>query len=165
MFCQYCKEANKQNAFTTGCDKFKDTLKKHASTVDHRAALKAKSGRRDMQRAVATAYRDQGNAVHAALCTVYFMMKKNLPNDIFIDLKQFQIMQGGTAIQGLTFQSSRGGRQFRYEHSDNIHGFQEALAAVVEELAKLLEKSSFFSLMVDESTDVATTQTLIVIFG
>ena len=40
---------------------------------------------------------------------------------------------------------------------------QEAIAMVVdEELDKLLKESSFFSLMVDESTDIATTQTLII---
>ena len=51
MRCQYCVDARKRNIFaTTGCDKFKkDALKKHAGTNDHREALEAKSGRRDMQ--------------------------------------------------------------------------------------------------------------------
>ena len=41
MRCQYCIEARKRNVFTTtGCDKFKkDTLRKHALTNDHRAAV------------------------------------------------------------------------------------------------------------------------------
>ena len=45
-----------------------------------------------MQRAVSTAYRQQEPAVLAALYTVYFMAKKNLPNDMFSDLKQFQVL-------------------------------------------------------------------------
>ena len=58
MRCQYCQDSGKHNVFTTGCSKLKkDVLKK--ATNDHRAAVKAKSGRRDMQRAVATAYRQQ----------------------------------------------------------------------------------------------------------
>ena len=40
---------------------------------------------------------------------------------------------------------------------------QEAIARVVdEELDELLQQYSFYSLMVDESTDVTTTQTLII---
>ena len=73
MRCQYCIEAKKRNIFaTTGCDKFKkDALRKHALTRDHRAAVEAKTGRRDMQRTVATTYRHQELAVRAA-----FMAKK-----------------------------------------------------------------------------------------
>ena len=140
MRCQYCTEAGKRNVFTTtGCDKLKkDALRKHALTNDHVAAVQAKAGRKDMQRAVANTYRQQELAVRAALRTIYFMAKKNLPNDMFSDLKQFQILQvsvaclsledyyhlfqqGGIDIQSLTF---RGGRRFTYEHTDSVHGFQ-----------------------------------------
>ena len=94
MLCQYCLDAGKSNAFTAGCDKFKkDALRKHAVTTDHRSAVLAKSGRRDMQRAITTAYRSQEQAVVAALRTVYFMAKKNLANDIFSDMKHFLVLQ------------------------------------------------------------------------
>ena len=44
MYCQYCNDMRKHNAFTTSSDNIKkDRLKKHASTVDHRVALVAKS--------------------------------------------------------------------------------------------------------------------------
>ena len=50
MRCQYCLDAGKENSFTKGCDKFKkDALSKHALTVYHKAAIEAKSCRRDMQ--------------------------------------------------------------------------------------------------------------------
>ena len=83
MRCSYCIDAKKHNSFTTGCNKFKkDSLKKHATTVDHRAALEARSARRDMQRAIFHhVNRSQEEAVIAALKTVYFMAKKNLAND------------------------------------------------------------------------------------
>ena len=59
MHCQYCIDAVK-NAFTKGCDKFKkDTLNKHLQTVDHRAAIEAKAGKRDIQQALSHAYKDQ----------------------------------------------------------------------------------------------------------
>ena len=47
-------DAKKKNEFATGCDKFKDSLQKHALTQEHRAALEAALCRKDMQRAVAT---------------------------------------------------------------------------------------------------------------
>ena len=66
--------AGKKNAFTNGCLKFKkDALKKHVATVDHRVPLAAKSGRKDMQRAISTVYRKREHAVRAALRTVYFI--------------------------------------------------------------------------------------------
>ena len=33
-------------------------------------------------------------------------------------------LQGSAAIQSLTFESSRGGRHFSYEHSESVRGFQ-----------------------------------------
>lgn len=94
MFCRLCMDAKKKNAFATGCNKFKkDSLQKHVLTQEHRAALEADSCRKDMQRAVATVYSQQEQAVLAGLCTVYFMAKKNLANDLFSDLKLFQVLQ------------------------------------------------------------------------
>ena len=81
MRCQYCTEVGKKNVFTTtGCDKLKkDVLKKHVLTNDHRAAVQAKAGRKVMQRAVASTYRQQELAVCAVLRTIYFMAKKKSP--------------------------------------------------------------------------------------
>ena len=68
--------------------KKKDALRKHALTNDHRAAMQVKAGRKDMQRAVTSMYHQQelALAVCAALRTIYFMAKKNLPNNMFSDL-------------------------------------------------------------------------------
>ena len=91
--------------------------------------------------------------------TVYFMAKKNLPNDHFSDLKHFLVLQGSTNIANLSFQCGRGGRQFTYEHSESVRGFQEAI--VDEDLEKDLSSSKFYSLMIDESTDIATDHNLV----
>lgn len=94
MRCKYCVEARKTNAFTTGCRTFKkDNLAKHVQTNDHRAALSAISGRRDMERAISNVYRSEEQAVIAALKTVFFMAKNNLASDIFSDLKEFLVVQ------------------------------------------------------------------------
>ena len=94
MYCEYCKEAGKHNALTSGFAQFKkDTLKKHVAIVDHHIVLTVKSGKRDMQRKVGNIHWNREHAVYAALWTVYFMGEKNLPNNIFADLKQFKILQ------------------------------------------------------------------------
>lgn len=163
MRCQYCIDAGKKNAFTKGCDKYKkDALAKHALTVDHRAAIEAKSCRRDMQLTLAYSYRDQEKAVIAALKMMYFMAK-NLPNDHFSNLKQLLLAQQSSDIGALSFHCGRGGRQFTYEHSESVRGFQEAIATVVDEdLDRDLSHSNFYSLLIDESTDIATDHNLVV---
>ena len=88
-----------------------------------------------MQQALARAYKNNELAVIAALRTVYFMAKKNLPNDHFSDLKQFLVVQGCTSIGNLSFQCGHSGRQITYEHSESVRGFQEAIGAVVEQRA------------------------------
>ena len=89
---------------TKVCDEMKkDALTKHGATVDHRAATEAKKCRKDMQQALANVYRDQEFAIISALKTVYFMPKKNLPNDHFSDLKHFLVVQDYAAIGNLSF--------------------------------------------------------------
>ena len=94
LLCRYCVDSRKHNAFTTGSAQLKkDALKKHVLPSDHRAAMAAKAGRRDMQLALATTHRSYEKAVTAALHLVYFMAKKNLPSDSFSDLKQLLVLQ------------------------------------------------------------------------
>ena len=72
------------------------------------------------------------------------------------------MVQGSTDIGNLTFRCGRGARQFTYEHSESVRGFQEAIAAVVDEdLDKHLSATSFYSLLIDESTDIATDHNLV----
>lgn len=95
MRCQYCIDSGNMNVFTKGCDKFKkDALTKHAHTVDHRAAMEPKAGRSDMQQTLSHVYQDQELAVVAALKTVYFMAKKNLPDVHFSNLKHVLVFPG-----------------------------------------------------------------------
>ena len=78
----------KTDSFTTGCNKFqKDSLRKHATTIDNRTAVEVRSARKDMQQSIANVKHSQEKAVVAALKTVYFMAKQNLANDIFGDMK------------------------------------------------------------------------------
>ena len=98
--CHYCIDAGKHNAFTRGCLQYKKgALRKYTTTVDHRAALEARSCRKDMQKAVARAHKSQEVSVIVAMKTIYFMAKKNLSNYIFGDMKQFLIHQVSKATK------------------------------------------------------------------
>ena len=52
-------DSGKTKVFAKGCDKFKkDALTKHAHTIDHRAAIEAKTGRSDMQQTLTHEHKD-----------------------------------------------------------------------------------------------------------
>ena len=57
--------------------------------------MEAKTGRKDMQVAVATAHKWQERSVITVLELAYFMAKKNLPSESFSDLKHLPILQVG----------------------------------------------------------------------
>ena len=65
-----------------------------------------------MQHAIATTFHHKELAFRAALRTVYFMGKKNLPTDIFSDLKQFQAAQVSVKANLLAFSACVGCYRF-----------------------------------------------------
>ena len=85
-----------------------------------------------MEHALAHAYKGHELAVVAALKTVYYMAKKNLPNYHFSDMKQFLVIQGCKEIDNLSFQCSSGGRQYTYEHSENVKGLKALLLQLLK---------------------------------
>ena len=103
-----------------------DALAKHALTVDHRAAIEAKSCWRDMQLTLAYSYRDQEKAVIAALKTVYFMAK-NLPNDHFSDIKQFCWYRGLVILVPSVFSVAVGDDNLPMNTAKVLGGFKKLL--------------------------------------
>ena len=94
MFCQYCVDTKKANAFTTGCGDFlKDYVKKHNSSVDHRHALQERTLKKNMETSILTAHRKDKAAIMSAMRTAYYLGKKNRPNSDFEDLLHFQRTQ------------------------------------------------------------------------
>lgn len=72
-----------------------------------------------------------------------------------------------TAIGNLTFQCPSGGQQFtyKYEHNESVKSFQQSIAAVVNKnLDNDLLRSEFYSVIIDESTDIGTDQNLVVTY-
>ena len=62
----------------------------------------------------------------------------------------------------LSFQCGCGGQQFTYKHSESVRGFQEPIAAIVDkDLDEDFSHSNFYSLLIDESTDIATDHNLV----
>ena len=66
----------KVNGFIRGCDKFKkDMLTKQVAIGDHKAALEAQRGRRDLEHAVAIANQSQQQAILNALTSLFHDQK------------------------------------------------------------------------------------------
>lgn len=64
-----------------------------STAISFHSVVEVISCRKDMQHAVVTPYSQQERALLAGLHTVYFRAKKNLANDLFTDLKLFQVLQ------------------------------------------------------------------------
>jgi hypothetical protein len=111
-----------------------------------------------MDRAIEKGRESEMNGVMYALRTVYFLAKKNLPNDDFGDLIDFQISQGVSNLKELTVNGNT-----NYRHNSSVKEFQRALAkVVVEDLLEVLRDSGQFGIMLDESTGRSSEKTLII---
>ncbi|KAK6179566.1 hypothetical protein SNE40_011894 [Patella caerulea] len=97
-------------------------------------------------------------AVFSAMKNVLFMAQHDLPNSILQDLNNLCIEQGASHLQSLNVD-----QHTSYTHNDSVLEFQQAMAdAVLDDLVEKVKESDYFSLLIDESTDVAVDQNLII---
>jgi len=162
MFCKTCAEAGVVNAFTRGCGELKlDAVKKHESTKGpsgHRAACDKLAAARSMQQATATALRHNEDAVIALMKNIYYSAKKENANSDIHDLNELVRFQGVKELDSLKVD-----KHTHYEHSDSVRDIQEAVCEVISEnLFSELQDADCFSIMIDESTDIAADQNLMV---
>ncbi|XP_070546707.1 uncharacterized protein C17orf113-like [Ptychodera flava] len=161
MSCKWCKKAGNRNSFTSpGCPYLlKDYCTKHARISDHKAAAAARVYAPAFQDVVSNAYCKEEATVKAAMTNIYYMAKKNCPNDHFSDLNWLTIMQGCDELKGLKVDAHT-----NYEHPNSIHSFQEAMKLVIDEKMVLeLQQSEFFAVLTDEMADIAMDKTVIII--
>ncbi|XP_070554693.1 E3 SUMO-protein ligase KIAA1586-like [Ptychodera flava] len=160
MSCKWCKKAGNRNSFTSpGCPYLlKDYCTKHARIGDHKAAADARVYAPAFQDVVSNAYCKEEATVKAAMTNIYYMAKKNCPNDHFSDLNWLTIMQGCDELKGLKVDAHT-----NYEHPNSIHSFQEAMKLVIDEKMVLeLLQSEFFAVLTDEMADIAMDKTVII---
>ena len=157
-----CIKEKKTNVFTSGKDASKpkkDDFVKHAAGKDHCAARQAKPQRTGMEIATKTAYQRVERAIISLMRSIYFQAKKNIANMVLSDLVELQVENGCEELRILMKLES----QPLYTHHASADDFRDSMAKVVED-GYLLEviNAKYFALMMDESTDVAIQQTLMV---
>nr|XP_006823534.1 PREDICTED: uncharacterized protein LOC102807508 [Saccoglossus kowalevskii] len=159
MTCQWCIKSGKVNSFTSGCAYLtKDYCTKHARIADHKAAAAAQVYAPAFKEAFANASTKEEATIRAAMKNIYYLAKKNCPNDHFSDLNWLTLMQGCDDLKGLNVDSHT-----NYQHPDSIHAFQDAMKVVIdEELLLELEESKYYAILIDEMADIAMDKTVII---
>ena len=162
FLCTLCIKEKKTNVFTSGKDASKpkkDDFVKHAAGKDHCAARQAKPQRTGIEIATKTAYQRVERAIISLMRSIYFQAKKNIANMVLSDLVELQVENGCEELRILMKLES----QPLYTHHASADDFRDSMAKVVEDgyLPEVIN-AKYFALMMDESTDVAIQQTLMV---
>lgn len=98
-------------------------------------------------------------SIIACMKIVYLQAKENLATRKFPVLKQLCIDLGCLSLRNFNID----GREPRYESYESIREMEEAMSCVIEEnIKKKLQKCHWFSLMIDECTDVSVEQSMII---
>ena len=162
MFCYYCKEAKKTNSYTSGCKNFRVTdVQKHAQSRDHRLAAEAYAMKKSGVTVTAafTKIIDlREEAILAAMMNVYWLAKEDIASIKYNSLNELVKMQGCESIRNLFV-----GRNAQYSSPEVVKELQQAISqSIKNNIQKEIQNSPFYSIMLDESTDITTTKTLMV---
>ncbi|GAQ92582.1 hypothetical protein KFL_010610020 [Klebsormidium nitens] len=156
MFCQICIDNKKTNAFTVGAKKIeKKAVAKHVASASHVAAVLLAKGigvdAGAMAKASDKALKEKQQQIRGMFKNAYYMAKKNIAAtkyESFIKNLEEQDVQMITAS---------------YRNRDACHEFQAKMSeSLFEKLKKDLNASPVFSVMIDETTDIAVNEHMIV---
>jgi hypothetical protein len=159
MTCTICIQQKKTNSFTDGCDNYRtNALQRHVDHQGHKHAVSEAKQRKDMKTVVVTAHTKKNDAIVKALRNVYWLVMEKIP------LAKFSSMQEHSKLQGVNLDalSTHGDS---YSSRFSAEEFLDAIVQVLETRINTELKDSkvmFFSLMIDESTDITITKKLVI---
>lgn len=137
-----------------------DTLRKHELSVDHKYAVESRSlsESNTWQKSVTSSYAKAEESIVSAMKIVYLQAKEDLATKKFGALKDLCLDLGCSSLAGLNITSS-----CSYKSYDSIRDMEAALASVIqEEIVEKVKKARWFSIMIDECTDVSVEQSIII---
>jgi len=137
-----------------------DTLKKHETSVDHKHAVEARSlnESKAWQKSVVTPCAKAEQSVVSAMKIIYLQAKEDLATKKFGALKDLCVELGCSTLVGLNATSN-----ISYESYDSVRDMEAAMALLIqEEIIGRVQKARWFSIMIDECTDVSIEQSLII---
>ena len=159
MLCLICIESSKANPFNSGCITFRTSkLTRHVESQEHQNALKEVHMISNFERAVVNSVALQEKAVVSALRTVYWLGKEYIATEKYRSLLNFLKLQGCKDLENLTV-----GKNASYDSVQSAKEFQSVIAENIQSgITEKLQKSSFVSVMADESTDIAVSKKLVI---
>lgn len=137
-----------------------DTLTKHEISVDHKHAVEARSLNESeaWRKSVTASCAKAEESVISAMKIIYLQAKEDLPTKKFSVLKDLCMELGCSTLAGLNVNSN-----INYESYDSVRDMEAAMALLIqEEIIERIKSAKWFSLMIDECTDVSIEQSLII---
>ncbi|XP_050414121.1 zinc finger protein 862 isoform X2 [Patella vulgata] len=129
-----------------------------AGPSSHKEAVLIIENGNDMAKAREKSVSKSKEAILSAMRNVLFMAEHDLPNTLLSDLNSLCLQQGAEQFKDLIVD-----KHTSYTHNQSVQEFQAAIADTVrEDLRQRLSRSDYYSILLDESTDVSVDQNLIV---
>lgn len=161
MSCSVCKMYGAM-PFISRCYKT-STLRRHSDGVSHTAAVKRKreadSAKNVMAKAIEKAQLQCEEEMKGLLKTAYFIAENEMAKAKFCHLVKFMKDMECPAFKNLNAETSSYGSYINEKGLSEMH--QAIASTLVEDVDKAVRKSSVFSLILDESTDISNTKRLI----
>ncbi len=159
MFCDVCQQAKKENSLTVGSDNFRtSTLVRHLCSTDHKQAVRDSLLRRDFSVAADNLISQKEEAIGCAMSCVYWLAKEGLPIAKYPSLIKFMKLKQCPALGNL-----EQGKNATYSSRTTANEMLEAITDTIEkEVNRKIQKSMFYSVVIDESTDIKVTKKLVI---
>ena len=173
MLCSLCKRystKNKRNKTTvwseTPCMSLhKDSVRRHSKSEQHKGAIELEKYRQTAEKdggipqALHTEVSLQKKAIKGAMQCLYWLVHSEIPHTT-----KYSSLIDAVKLMGCDyFKHLHQGENAKYKSKRIIQEFLEVLAKQIEEKQlQELSCSTFFSLMINESTDVAVVNEMVV---
>ena len=131
----------------------KDALLLHEKSMQHRDAVRAAmSHKRDIADGLASMESETQAATEDALKVIYFILRHNLPLDLFADLVELSVDLGSSRLRNLY-----AGKNATHTSAKTVHGLLRSLSDEVSAtITDSIQQSPTYSVMADEVMDVAS---------
>lgn len=162
MFCSMCEKARLENTFVRGCRIMKkESVIKHEKGQgenSHQASKTIIQGQNTFSGASAVVRERTKDAAIGVLKIVHFLAKHNLPNSLIGPMAELCTDLGADQLKLLSVD-----KHTTYTSNKSVHDFQQALSdCIAEKLLEKAKKASFYSVLIDESTDVSVSQNVLI---
>ena len=167
MFCTLCIQQKKDCSLTRGSTNYRtSTLTRHIKHKQHQQTLleivqrtEYEKSSKSAHKQMSTLYKDKFDALHKVLRNVYWLAKENMPMFKYPSMYKLLKLQGvnleALSVHGDDYSSRTAGEEF--------------LKCIVKTIEDKIDAEikrpdvSFFSIMIDESTDITITKKLVII--